>query len=150
LTYTPSVQRIRGVEKNLGITPNNYLHIQMMGQSWGSGDPTQALTDNYFAAYDDHRYLKWDPSIPVSPQGYLGASCYDNQGGNWPLIVGEFSLSPSDNVQWTGPWNPLAEINREFYTLWFAAQAMAYERQEGWIFWSWKTELDDYRWGYQG
>ena len=26
---------------------------------------------------------------------------------------------------------------------------MAYEKQDGWVFWSWKTDLDDYRWDYQ-
>ena len=25
---------------------------------------------------------------------------------------------------------------------------MAYEKQEGWIFWAWKAELGDYRWSY--
>jgi glucan endo-1,6-beta-glucosidase len=117
----------------------------MMNSLWGSGDPTQYLTDNYFAAYDDHRYLKWS-GIPTTQASYLSTSCSDNRGGNWPTIVGEFSLSVPDDVQWTAGWDPSTQ--QSFYRQWFAAQAMAYERQMGWIFWTWKTQLGDYRWGY--
>ncbi|KAL1970318.1 hypothetical protein VTN77DRAFT_5478 [Rasamsonia byssochlamydoides] len=145
--YPNAFSRIRAAEQKLGITANNYLHIQMMNAKWGSGDPTQALTDTYFAAYDDHRYLKWDSSVPVSPQSYLSTSCNDDRGGNWPTIVGEFSLSPPDDVQWTAEWDP--GTNQDFYKKWFAAQVMAYEKQQGWIFWTWKSQLGDYRWSYQ-
>jgi hypothetical protein len=119
----------------------------MMNNQWGSGDPTQYLTNNYFAAYDDHRYLKWSGTA-VSQSNYLQVSCNDNRGGNWPTIVGEWSLSVPDNVQWTSGWNP--NTQQAFYKKWFAAQAMAYERQMGWIFWTWKSQLGDYRWSYQG
>src|SRR4051812_16239942 len=68
---------------------------------------------------------------------------------NWPTIVGEFSLSVPDNVQWNGDWHP--DSNKDFYNRWFAAQIIRYERDtNGWIFWSWKTQLGDYRWSYQG
>jgi hypothetical protein len=68
---------------------------------------------------------------------------------NWPTIIGEFSLSVPDNVQWNGDWHP--DSNKAFYSQWFAAQIMSYERDtNGWIFWSWKTQLGDYRWSYQG
>jgi hypothetical protein len=139
-------QRIRAAENALGVTSNNYLHIQMMNNLWGSGDPTQYLTDNYFAAYDDHRYLKWS-GIPTTQSSYISTSCNDNRGGNWPTIVGEFSLSVPDNVQWTSGWDPSTQ--QAFYRQWFAAQVMAYEKQSGWIFWSWKSQLGDYRWAYQ-
>jgi glucan endo-1,6-beta-glucosidase len=144
--YPNAFSRIRAAENALGVTSNNYLHIQMMNNKWGSGDPTQYLTDNYFAAYDDHRYLKWS-GIPTSQSSYISTSCSDDRGGNWPTIVGEFSLSVPDNVQWTDGWNPNSQ--QGFYKQWFAAQAMAYEKQMGWIFWSWKSQLGDYRWAYQ-
>ena len=43
-------QRIRTVEKNLNINANDYLHIQTMDKNWGSGDPTEAVDNLYYAA----------------------------------------------------------------------------------------------------
>lgn len=143
-----TLQRIRAAEQSLGITSNNQLHIQMMNALWGSGDPNESLTDLWFAAYDDHRYLKWDGSVAVSKDNYIATSCNDNRGGNWPTIVGEWSLSPPDDVQWNSNWAP--DTNKDFYSKWFAAQVIAYEKQDGWIFWTWKSQLGDYRWSYQG
>jgi len=121
----------------------------MMNNKWGSGDPTQYLTDIYFASYDDHRYLKWDPSVAVSQSGYVSASCNDDRGGNWPTVVGEWSLSVKDANQFDSQFWPIAN-NLAFYRNWFNAQVRAYEKQDGWIFWSWKTSgLNDPRWDYQ-
>ncbi|KAH8691658.1 putative endo-beta-1,6-glucanase [Talaromyces proteolyticus] len=145
--YPNAFTRIRAAEAALNISQGNELHIEMMNEKWGSGDPTQYLTDNWYAAYDDHRYLKWDTSVPVTPDDYLNTSCNDDRGGNWPTIVGEWSLSPPDDVQWNSDWDP--STNQAFYQKWFAAQVMTYEKQEGWVFWSWKSELGDYRWSYQ-
>ncbi|RDW93956.1 glycoside hydrolase family 5 protein [Aspergillus mulundensis] len=145
--YPNGFTRIRNTESSLGITSNNYLHIQMMNEKWGSGDPTSALSDNYFAAYDDHRYVIYDSSVAVTKDSYIAASCADNRGGNWPTIVGEWSLSVPDDVEHTADWEPSSNV--DFYKRWFAAQAIAYERQEGWVFWAWKAELGDYRWSYK-
>jgi len=149
--YPDSFTTIRGVEADLGVTSNNFLHIQMMNQLWGSGDPTQALTasDKVFAAYDDHRYLKWDTSVAVTKEAYLTNSCTDGRGGDTPTIVGEFSLSVPDDVQFTSTWTPSGSANTKFYIDWFAAQVMNYEQQLGWVFWTWKSQLGDYRWSYQ-
>jgi hypothetical protein len=119
----------------------------MMNTLWGSGDPTQYLTDEWFAAYDDHRYLKWS-GVETSQSSYISTSCNDNRGGNWPTIVGEFSLSVPNDVEWTPDWNP--NTQQAFYKQWFAAQVIAYEKQSGWIFWTWKSQLGDYRWSYNG
>ncbi|KAL1847720.1 hypothetical protein Plec18170_008381 [Paecilomyces lecythidis] len=146
-TYYPNaVNTIRLTELGLGILWNNYLHIQMMDELWGSGDPNQYIIDRYFLAYDDHRYMKYDSSIKVSKDTYLSASCNDDRDSNSPTIVGEFSLSPPDDVQWDSEWSP--DSNRDFYKKWFAAQVQSYEKQEGWIFWTWKAEAGDYRWSY--
>lgn len=66
-----------------------------------------------------------------------------------PVIVGEFSLSPDGD-------NQHEELSTEasdaaaFYSQFFSAQVAGYEKQGGWIFWSWKTEgLNDPRWDYQ-
>ncbi|KAL9593774.1 MAG: hypothetical protein Q9179_005702 [Wetmoreana sp. 5 TL-2023] len=110
--YPTAWKRIRAAEDAAkpNITPNNRLHIQMMNTKWGSGDPHQYLTDDYFAAYDDHRYLKWSndnginsPGTGQTPVAYLKQSCHDDRGGNWPTIVGEWSLSVADNLEWNNP-----------------------------------------------
>lgn len=133
----------------MGINSNNQLHIQMMNAKWGAGDPTQYLTDTYFAAYDDHRYLKYDPSVQVSQAGYISASCADDRGGNTPTIVGEWSLSVDTAHQSDPEFWPIAN-NLAFYQNWFAAQVQAYEKSDvdGWCFWSWKAQLGDPRWSY--
>jgi hypothetical protein len=120
----------------------------MMDELWGSGDPNQSLTDLYFAAYDDHRYIKYDTSVTVSKDSYISTSCNDNLDSNTPTIIGEFCLSPPDDVQWDSDWAP--DSNKDFYKQWFAAQVQAYEKQQGWIFWTWKSQLGDYRWSYSG
>jgi len=122
-----------------------------MNEAWGSGDPNEYLdsTATAVAAYDDHRYIKWDTSVTVSQSAYLSASCNDDSSsGDTPTIVGEWSLSVPDDVQWTTDWEPSTQ--QTFYEDWFAAQVMAYEKAEGWIFWTWKSQLGDYRWSYQG
>ncbi|KAF9888501.1 hypothetical protein FE257_008608 [Aspergillus nanangensis] len=145
--YPDSFTRIRNAEASLGVSENNYLHIQMMNEKWGSGDPTSSLTDDYFAAYDDHRYVKWDTSVNVNKDNYITSSCNDDRGGNTPTIVGEWSLSVPDDVQWSSDWDP--STNTDFYAKWFAAQVIAYEKQLGWVFWTWKADLGDYRWSYK-
>jgi hypothetical protein len=65
-----------------------------------------------------------------------------------PTIVGEFSLSVPDIVQDTSAWSQAN--NKAFYAQWFAAQVQKYElHTNGWIFWTWKSQLTDYRWDYQ-
>jgi len=93
-TYYPNAYAaIRSAESALSIASNNQLHVQFMNSLWGSGDPDQYLPNNYFASYDDHRYLKWDSKVAVSQSSYISTSCSDNRGVNWPTVVGEFSLS---------------------------------------------------------
>ncbi|KAI4106808.1 MAG: hypothetical protein L6R37_002010 [Teloschistes peruensis] len=170
-TYYPTAwKRIRAAEDALKISQNNRLHIQMMrireadgtlqNTKWGSGDPHQYLTDDYFAAYDDHRYLKWSnddginsPGTGQTPAAYLRESCHDDRGGNWPTIVGEFSLSVADNLEWSNPAFAPPDAHVDWYKKWFAAQIKAYEKQDGWIFWSWKANWiggrNDWRWSYE-
>lgn len=150
-TYYPNAYAaIRNAESALGITSNNFLHVEVMNELWGSGDPNQYLTNQYFMAYDDHRYIKYDTSVTVTQSSYLSNACTSNRNSDneTPTIVGEFSLSVPDNVQWTSAWGP--STNTAFYSQWFSAQVMGYEANtNGWIFWAWKSQLGDYRWSYQ-
>ena len=136
----------------LGITENESLHIQFMNSLWGAGNPVEDINPHYWAAFDDHRYLKWVPKdqLTVSKEDYIKTSCNDNRQaeGENPTIVGEFSLSVADEVERTADWS--VDNDPDFYKSWFAAQIKSYEKAtNGWIFWSWKTELGDARWDYK-
>ncbi|KAG0649332.1 hypothetical protein D0Z07_4138, partial [Hyphodiscus hymeniophilus] len=147
--YPEAYAAIRNVESSLNITQNNSLHIQVMNKLWGSGDPNQNLSDTYFMAYDDHRYLKLDDTVTVKKSSYISNSCSNNRSSDaeTPTIVGEFSLSPPDDVEQSNTWETSGNV--DFYTQWFAAQVTGYEKStNGWIFWTWKTQLGDYRWSY--
>jgi len=48
-------QAVRSAEQALGITANNYLHVEVMNALWGAGNPQEHLTNLYFMSYDDHR-----------------------------------------------------------------------------------------------
>ena len=154
--YPTAIERIRAAEAELHVPAQKSLHIQMMNQNWGSGDPTQYLSSNDTSniAFDSHRYLKYDPSLGASPSpsDYLQASCSDNRSGGittstTPTIVGEWSLSPKPENQ--AEFLP-TQGNEAWYRQWFEAQVQAYERLDGWIFWSWRAGLGDWRWSYKG
>jgi hypothetical protein len=129
------------------MSKNDHRHILMMDELWGSGDPNQYLTNLHFLAYDDRRYLQWDTSVPATHNSYLNTSYSDERNSNWPTIVGEWSLAVPDKVQSSPNWDPSS--NKKFYSKWFTAQVHAYEKQQGWVFWTWKSQLNDYRWTYQ-
>ncbi|XP_055354489.1 uncharacterized protein LOC129600112 [Paramacrobiotus metropolitanus] len=146
--YPKAFEVIRNVENSLNIAADKRVHIMTMDKRWGAGDPKAGLTDLWHAAYDNHRYIKYDTSVPPTRQAYLRASCNDDLSGNWPVVVGEWSISPKISDEWGSEFNPSSPGAAEFYKKWWAAQVMAYEKQNGWVFWSWKTDLNDYRWSY--
>ena len=145
--YKNAWDRVHSKEDAIGVHGDAQVHLSVMNNNWGSGNPTESM-NSWNVAFDDHRYLKWDSRVAVDHDSYIAASCNDQSQGDSPGIVGEFSLSPPDNVQWNDDWKP--STNKAFYTKWFTAQMTTYEQHNlGWFFWSWKTELGDYRWSYQ-
>ena len=164
--YPKAYSTIREAEDAANVTSGDRLTVQVMvdpsliiqcepsltllqDKSWDAGDPTTSLANAMYAAYDDHRYLKnANPPIEVEPSAYLEASCKDNRDGEKPMIIGEWSLSPPTDVQYTSDWAPASNVN--FYKKWWEAQVLSYEGQNGWLFWSWKAQLNDYRWSYKG
>lgn len=145
--YADAWNRVHTKEDDLGVHGDAQVHLAVMNDNWGSGNPVEYM-NSWYVAYDDHRYLKWDTSVSVSQASYLAASCNDASQSDSPGIVGEFSLSPPDDVQWDADWTPASNV--DFYAKWFAAQMTSYESHNlGWFFWSWKTELGDYRWSYK-
>lgn len=152
--YYPSAYvTIRAVEADLKIPKSRALTVQMMDSTWGAGDPRLNIPKTaYGLAFDNHRYLAYG-SVPATKGGYVNASCTDSfpsADGNKPLIVGEWSLAIKQDKEWSDEFSPLNEKNHEWYARWWAAQVQAYEKQKGWVFWSWKTELGgDWRWSYK-
>lgn len=151
-TYYPTaMSRINSMEEELGVATSKKLHVQMMNQKWGSGNPTKALTDETYAYYDDHHYVKWTSGVTATRDAYMQHSCTNDRGGNTPVVVGEWSLSPADEDG--SEFSIDASDAVSWYSKWWAAQTISYEKQAGWIFWSWKVEKIggriDWRWGYQ-
>ncbi|OCT46352.1 Glucan endo-1,6-beta-glucosidase B [Cladophialophora carrionii] len=149
--YPTAWSKIRATESSLHVPSDSQLSIMMMDQKWGSGDPKEYLPDLNLAAYDDHQYVKY-AGVAEDKDAYIRFSCSDDRSGNWPVFVGEWSLSVATDVEWTDDWNPNRDENKDFYRNWWAAQVMSYERTaQGWIFWTWKTSgtLNDPRWDYK-
>ncbi|RMZ90711.1 hypothetical protein DV736_g2045, partial [Chaetothyriales sp. CBS 134916] len=150
--YPPALDRIRAVESKVSVASPQQLHVQYMSATWGSGDPTTYLNDTHFTSLDDHRYLKWDTSVTRTRDGYLQAACNDDNGD---VVVGEWSLAIADSVAERADFsitNATTELI-DWYQQYWAAQANAYEKGVGWVFWSWKCDkiggVDEWRWCYQ-
>ncbi|ORY75633.1 glycoside hydrolase superfamily [Leucosporidium creatinivorum] len=142
---------VRTAEEALGISCSRLTpSFAACLQNWGSGEPTASLPNQNSVVFDSHIYLKYRTPIATTRSGYLSEAC----GGlttedDSPVIVGEFSLSPDGD-------NEHKELSTEaddaaaFYLQFFSAQVAGYEKQAGWVFWSWKTSgLNDPRWDYQ-
>lgn len=148
--YPKAWDRIRAKEASL--KPTRRLHIQMMNRNWGAGDPGSHLSDKTDDAYDAHKYYTWDKSTTRTHKGYLDAAChYDSASdGSSPVIVGEWSLGVPGDIGSQGAWEVNSENNIGFYAKWFLAQAQAFERHKGWVYWSWKAQQgNDFRWSYR-
>lgn len=137
--------------------------------SWWSGELNTNLPSQKQVAYDVHSYIKYASDVTQTRDGYLSYTCgldFASQNSNdSPLYVGEWSLSPRKFVCSYLYCEMIAEEalhskvndnqNSEFttdasdavswYTKFFKAQAYAYEKTDGWIFWTWTTQLNDYR-----
>lgn len=173
--YPAAYKRIQAAETKLGIPNSKRLHIQFMvciyssnpsdsksrrltssqGKGWGSGDPRTYLptgSENY-TFFDSHRYYSFDTNVPNNKKGYITSACKDNLGGD-NLVIGEWSLSVNSSIRTTKEF----EIDNrpdqvEWYRAYWAAQAQAFERSGGWIFWTWKcnkiNKINEWRWCYK-
>jgi len=142
--YPAALRAVRDVESSLGISPDQQLHVVFMDKKWLGGDPraTAAVRNDALVAFDDHNYIGLDDAKgPV----LMERTCTDHrqEAGEDFKVVGEWSLR-SGGVNWTD------SASREFFTKWFTAQQQMYEEpgMAGWVFWTWKTELNDPTWTY--
>ncbi|KKP00118.1 hypothetical protein THAR02_07770 [Trichoderma harzianum] len=145
-TYYPqALDAIRQTENNLGISDGDRLHVQFMSSKWGSGDPRSdsTVSSDQWTAFDDHNYIGFGVSNAGDETTLMTSACNDVRavpGQNFP-ITGEWSMT--SGVDWNS--------DRTFFTNFFTAQQQLYEVPEiaGWVYWTWKTELNDPRWDYQ-
>lgn len=148
--YPAAYKAVRAAEAALGVSSANQLHVQFMSKNWNAGNPQANLGSTQSVWFDNHRYLKYDSAVAATQASYLSTSCNDNVGasGEANLVIGEWSLSIANSAQFDSSFEIASGNNNGFYKKWFAAQVMAYEKQAGWIFWSWKSEINDWRWSY--
>ncbi|KAF2644500.1 glycoside hydrolase [Massarina eburnea CBS 473.64] len=151
--YPQALGTVRAAENDLKIPSNERLHVQFMDNLWGAGDPKSHLPADNGIIFDDHNYVsgavEWDHGTPKQGD-YMWYTCYkDNRldDSSTPKFVGEYSLTTGshqddDEFKWQN------ENNTPFYKQWFIAQQRLYEQTNGWIFWTWKNQLNDPRWDY--
>ncbi|KAJ9224852.1 CAZyme family GH5 [Paecilomyces variotii] len=149
--YPQALSAIRTAEKLLGVSDADALHVQYMDELWGAGDPDSNLGKDKSIAYDDHNYV-----LSVLTGGnqttYMWYSCQtDNRRTDkeTPKVVQEWSLMVGNKIQDDPDFTISNNQNKGFYSDWFAAQQQLYEQTNGWIFWTWRSDLD-YRWTYSG
>lgn len=152
--YPDAYNRVRSVESGLDVPGDKQLHVQMMSVSWGSGEPTSSLpSDATNTAFDDHNYVKWNPSVEPTRDEYMSFSCSNDLTDEAPLVVGEWSLSVKDGEESSDEFSLDASDAAAWYKDWWSAQVMGFEKKKGWIFWTWKVNfingMNDWRWGYQ-
>jgi hypothetical protein len=152
-TYYPqALAAVRSAEDNLNIPDDQRLHVQFMDQLWGAGDPKSNLPADNNIVFDDHNYVggavtSGNPGATTTD--YMKYTCYTDDrlsDGDTPKVVQEWSLTVNNGgtpeFEWTN------SSNVAFYQQWFIAQQRLYEQTNGWIFWSWRTQINDPRWDY--
>lgn len=143
-TYYPRALRaVRDAESN--VPDDKKLHVQFMSQKWDAGDPrdSPSVRDGSMTAFDDHNYIasSFDDETKKDKYTLMHRACTDSRlvDGEDFRITGEWSMT--SGVEWD---------DAEFFKTFFTAQQQLYEKpgMNGWVFWTWKTELDDPRWTY--
>lgn len=143
--YPAALKAVRDAEAALKISNDKKLHVQFMSSKWDSGDPrsSSAVANDALTGFDDHNYIGF--SFSDADRGdqtkLMQRACTDSRvvsGENFE-ITGEWSMT--SNVDWN---------NADFFKKFWTAQQQLYEKpgMNGWIYWTWKTELNDPRWTY--
>ncbi|KAF1937229.1 glucan 1,3-beta-glucosidase precursor [Clathrospora elynae] len=150
--YPQALAAVRAAENDLQIPTDQRLHVQFMDELWGAGNPRSNLPSDGNIIFDDHNYVGGAVTAihPSAKQAdYMYYTCYnDNRltDGDTPKIVQEFSLTVNDESNSEFAWTNAQNV--PFYKQWFIAQQRLYEQTNGWIFWTWKNQLNDPRWDY--
>lgn len=141
--YPAALKAVRDAEAALGISGSRALHVEFMSSKWGSGNPraSAAVANDPNTAFDDHNYIGFALGGSSDQAALMKSACTDSR-----LVSGQ-------NVTITGEWSMtsgVAASDTTFFKKWFTAQQQLYEKpgMAGWVFWTWKTELNDPRWTY--
>ncbi|RFU81723.1 spr1-exo-1,3-beta-glucanase precursor [Trichoderma arundinaceum] len=144
-TYYPgALKAVRDAEAALNVPSNKKLHVQFMSSKWDSGDArtNAAVANDPMTGFDDHNYIGFALGGNNGDQySLMHSACTDSRvvnGQNF-AITGEWSMT--SGVDWH---------DGAFFKKFFTAQQQLYESpgMDGWIYWTWKTELNDPRWTY--
>ncbi|CAM1509801.1 Fc.00g001360.m01.CDS01 [Cosmosporella sp. VM-42] len=142
--YPAALKAVRDAEAALGIGNDKKLHVQFMSSKWDSGDArtVASVANDGFTAFDDHNYI--------------GFALGDQNGDQYKLMHSACTDSRvvnGQNFEFTGEWSMTSGVdwnNADFFKKWWTAQQQLYESpgMNGWVYWTWKTELNDPRWTY--
>ncbi|KAK8049067.1 glycoside hydrolase family 5 protein [Apiospora phragmitis] len=152
--YPQALRAVRAVEDSMNVNQADRLHVQFMDGLWDSGNPKSNLPSDSRVMFDDHNYV--GDAIPQKDNAkqadYMWYTCKDDDrltDGDTPKVVGEFSLTVKASIENNSDFDPHQSQNYPFYQQWWGAQQRLYEKTNGWIFWTWKTQLNNPRWDYQ-
>lgn len=143
-TYYPNaLKAVRDAESSLNVPDNKKLHVQFMSSKWQSGDPrtTAAVKNDPMTGFDDHNYIGFGVQDNSNKYQLMHSACSDSR-----VVDGE-------DFEITGEWSMTSSVDKndgDWFTQWFTAQQQLYEKpgMDGWVYWTWKTELNDPRWTY--
>jgi hypothetical protein len=150
--YPQALAAVRHAEDSLGVADNERLHVQFMDSLWGAGNPKSNLPSDSRVMFDDHNYVgaavtAINPDAKQADYMYYTCHIDDRQtDGDTPKVVQEWSLTVNNEYSPEFDWK--IDANTRFYKDWFIAQQRLYEQTQGWIFWTWRTQLNDPRWDY--
>ncbi|KAL6692395.1 glycoside hydrolase family 5 protein [Trichoderma pleuroticola] len=143
-TYYPgALKAVRDAEAALNVPSNKKLHVQFMSSKWDSGDArsTAAVKNDPMVGFDDHNYIGFAYKNTGDQYTLMHSACTDSRvvNGQDFAITGEWSMTSGAD------WH-----DGNFFKKFFTAQQQLYESpgMDGWIYWTWKTELNDPRWTY--
>ncbi|KAG5913691.1 hypothetical protein E4U42_000925 [Claviceps africana] len=142
--YPAALEAIRSTEAVLNVPDAKKLHVQFMSRYWQAGDPRAMATIQFDGriAYDDHKYIGITIGDDRANQSKLM---------RWACIHDR--LMHDQEIALTGAWSMTSGVsadNADFFRKFFTAQQQLYEESgmSGWVYWTWKTELNDPRWTY--
>lgn len=143
-TYYPgALKAVRDAEAALQVADDKKLHVQFMSSKWSAGDPrlNSDVAGDETTAFDDHNYIGFAVADRGDQNSLMSSACTDNR-----VVDGEaFEI--------TGEWSMTSDVSADdadFFKKFFTAQQQLYEKpgMSGWVYWTWKTELNDPRWTY--
>lgn len=139
--YPRALQAVRDAESN--VPDSKKLHVQFMSAKWDAGNPrgSSSVANGAYTAFDDHNYIGFALQNTGDQYQLMHLACTDSRlvNGETFRITGEWSMTSGAD------WH-----DADFFKKFFTAQQQLYEKpgMNGWIFWTWKTELNDPRWTY--